>query len=168
MNKIQVMCNTGPIIGLLSIGKLPLLWTLFENVMIPQAVYDEICAESMKHQDEIQTVKEAIRNGNITIYRVNNKEIVDSMYGRLHKGELEVIVGAKERGIKLAVIDDLSARKLADEIMLDTIGIVGLLLAAKRDGIVDEIKPDIDKLRNNGYYISERLYRKVLEKAEEL
>jgi len=34
-----VMCNSSPIIGLSGIGKLDLLWTIFQEVLIPEAVY---------------------------------------------------------------------------------------------------------------------------------
>lgn len=39
---IRVVCNSSPIIGLSKIGKLDLLWTLFDEVMIPEAVFEEI------------------------------------------------------------------------------------------------------------------------------
>lgn len=53
MSKLRVICNTSPIIGLLSINRLSLLWDLFDEIILPKAVYDEICADSLKHQDEI-------------------------------------------------------------------------------------------------------------------
>jgi len=34
---IKVVCDSSPIIGLSKIGKLDLLWTLFDEVMIPEA-----------------------------------------------------------------------------------------------------------------------------------
>ena len=39
---IRVVCNSSPIIALSKIGKLDLLWTLFDEVMIPEAVFEEI------------------------------------------------------------------------------------------------------------------------------
>ena len=39
---IRVVCNSSPIIGLSKIGKLDLLWTLFDEVIIPEAVFEEI------------------------------------------------------------------------------------------------------------------------------
>lgn len=40
-----------------------------------------------------------------------NADTVKALYGRLHFGELEVIVGAKELGIDFAIIDEHAARK---------------------------------------------------------
>lgn len=42
MNKKKFLCNTSPIIGLISIGRLSLLWKLFDEVILPEAVYKRI------------------------------------------------------------------------------------------------------------------------------
>lgn len=93
--------------------------------------------------------------------------MVKAMYGKLHYGELEVIVGAKELDINVAIIDEIAARKIAAEFLIDTIGIMGLLLMAKNRGIIKEIRPDIELLRKNGYRISDRLFEQILRKASE-
>ena len=43
MDKQTVLCNTSPIIGLLSIGRLFLLKELFDEIILPEAVYKELC-----------------------------------------------------------------------------------------------------------------------------
>ena len=168
MNKVRVMCNASPVIGLLAINKLPLLWKLFDEVLIPETVYRELCADSQKHKNEITLIKEAVKLGNLSIYQVKNAEAVKALYGKLHFGELEVIVGAKEEHIKLAVIDEKAARKMASDLLVDTIGILGILLLAKQRGLIDRVKLEVDKLRANGYRISERLYWRILNQASEL
>lgn len=89
------------------------------------------------------------------------------MYGKLHFGELEVIVSAKELGLQSAIIDEKAARKMASEFLIDTIGILGILLLAKQKNLIDCVKPDIDKLRMNGYRIADELYYQLLDKAGE-
>ena len=168
MNKIRVMCNTSPIIGLMTIGRLSLLWELFETVYIPEAVYDELCADSITHKDDISVIKKCIADGKLILCKVENRKMVESLYGRLHFGELEVIIGAKEKDIKLAVIDDLAARKMANDVLLDTVGILGILLLAKSSGLIKTIKEEVDKLRESGYRISDRLYYDTLKRAGEV
>ena len=56
MKKIDIICNTSPIIGLISIDRLYLLWDLFGSIIIPEAVFDELCADSVNHQDEIKWI----------------------------------------------------------------------------------------------------------------
>lgn len=167
MNKKKFLCNTSPIIGLISIGRLSLLWELFDEVILPEAVYKELCADSSTHQDEINEIKECIAKGHLKIYKVKNASIVKSMYGKLHFGELEVIVSAKELGLQSAIIDEKAARKMASEFLIDTIGILGILLLAKQKNLIDCVKPDIDKLRMNGYRIADELYYQLLDKAGE-
>lgn len=168
MGKIRVMCNTSPIIGLVSINRLALLWQLFDEVILPEAVYKELCADSVRHQAEIQEVRECVSSGWLKVYQIKNADMVKALYGKLHYGELEVIVGAKELDISLAIIDERTARKMASEFLVDTIGILGILTLAKQRGIISQIKPDLDCLRANGYRIAERLYRQTLVKNGEV
>lgn len=168
MSKIREICNASPIIGLFAIDKVWILWKLFDEIVMPKAVYEELCMDSVKHQKETEELKRLVSCGKLQICRIQNKELVKTLYGKLHFGELEVIVGAKEQNIKIAIIDEKAARKLAAEFLVDTIGILGILMLAKQKGILLQIKPDLDKLRNRGYHISDGLYRSVLERAGEL
>ena len=127
---IKVMCNTSPIIGLSTIGKLELLWEMFETI-IPEEVYREIIyGEDTKIKGKKELIK-AIEDGKIEIYKVKDQEFINKVYGHLHKGELEVIVGATEIDVKLVVMDERSARKFARDLGLETIGILGILKLAK-------------------------------------
>ena len=65
MKKIDIICNTSPIIGLISIDRLYLLWDLFGSIIIPEAVFNELCADSVNHQDEIKRIKECVNSGKI-------------------------------------------------------------------------------------------------------
>jgi predicted nucleic acid-binding protein len=168
MGKVKVICNTSPIIGLMSINRLYLLWQLFDEIIIPQAVERELCVDSLTHQKEVQQIKQCIEENKFTVYQVQNEEMVKKLYGKLHYGELEVIVGAKECNLPLAIIDERAARKLASNFLIDTIGILGILTLAKKQGLIEHVKPDIDLLRSKGYRISEVLYEKILTENGEL
>lgn len=62
MKKIDIICNTSPIIGLISIDRLYLLWDLFGSIIIPEAVFNELCADFVNHQDEIKRIKECVNS----------------------------------------------------------------------------------------------------------
>jgi len=51
---------------------------------------------------------------------------------------------------------------MAANFLVDTLGILGILSLAKKQGILKNIKSDIDMLRSSGYRISESLYRQIL------
>ncbi len=168
MNKITVMCNTSPIIGLLTIERLDLLPQLFEQIIIPDAVYRELCGDNHEHEHEIKQIQKYINQGIIETYTVKNEGAVKELYGRLHYGELEVIIGAKELQIPLAIIDERAARKVAADFLVDTIGILGILTLAKKQGILKCIKPDVDMLREKGYRIGDELYLQILKQNNEI
>ena len=58
--------------------------------------------------------------------------MVKSMYGKLHFGELEVIVATKELGLHLAIIDEKAAQKMASEFLYDSF--TNLFLIAQKQG----------------------------------
>lgn len=164
---MRVICNTSPLVGLMKIGRLNLLPQLFDEVIIPQAVLDELCADPKRHSSESEQILAMVNRQELHVYTVKNEAAVKLMYGKLHYGELEVIVGAKELGLTVAVIDERAARKTAQAFLIQTLGILGILLLAKERGLVQEIKPDLDHLRASGYRIADPLYEKILRDANE-
>ena len=164
---IKVICNASPIIGLVSIGKLDLLWELFDEVLIPEAVYQEVTAG--KQTQDIALILDAVNNGHINVINIHGKDMANLLYGKLHKGELETIIGAKEdSSINFAIIDEKAARAFAATMLVDTLGLLGILIHAKATGLIDTVRPYIDKLISNGYWVSDELYNQVLSKANEL
>ncbi len=73
----------------------------------------------------------------------------------------------KELKAGLLIIDDYMAREYAKYLDFNVIGTLGIILSAKSNGLVRQVKPIIDKLITNGIYISEKLYLQVLKIAEE-
>lgn len=63
MNNKKILCNTSPIIGLISIGRLSVLRELFGEIILPEAVYRELCAGSSAHQKEIEEIEDYISKG---------------------------------------------------------------------------------------------------------
>ena len=83
-------------------------------------------------------------------------------------GESEAIVLALEEKPNFVLIDDLKARKFAKMYGLQIIGTTGILLEAKKKGLIPEIKPLISELLINGIRISSRIIELTLEAAQEL
>lgn len=160
-----VISNTSPIIALSMIGKLNLLWELFD-VHITMAVYNELTSSNevdIGHKELL----EAIERGNIKLYKVIDEDIVNKLYGHLHKGEIETIIAAKELDITYVVIDERSARNFAKSLLLKPIGVLGVLMRAKELNKIESVKPYLDILIKNGFRISDKLYKKILEEINE-
>ncbi len=167
MLKSKVITNSTPIIGLSIIGKLHLLTALFEEVYVPQAVYEEVVNSDSPRQygrDELSTM---VKERALQLYQVENSHLVKKLYGKLHEGELEVIVGAKELDLKFVVMDEHAARTLAKTFLLQPIGTIGVLIFAKKKGLIQEIKPLLDTLIIHDFYISKRLYQQALAQVAE-
>ena len=159
--------NSIPIRGLSIIKKLNLLWEIFDEVYITDEVYKEIIKDEKIKKIGGRELIEAIENNCIKLYSVKNKMLVEQLYGRLHRGELEVMVAAKELKIKRVIIDDRSARHFAETMLLRTVGLMGVLLLAKEYKKIESVKKYLDILIENGFRVSVRLYNEVLKSSQE-
>ena len=85
----------------------------------------------------------------------------------LGEGESEAISLAVELKFRWIILDDCAARRLAQSLSLSVIGTLGLLLAAKRRGLLSLVRPSLDALVSHGFHIAPALYDRVLEEAGE-
>ncbi|NYB72922.1 DUF3368 domain-containing protein [Sedimentibacter hydroxybenzoicus DSM 7310] len=155
----KIIANSTPIIALNKIGRLDLLKQIYGKIIIPYAVYEEIILDSnLKESNDF--IEES---GFIKIIKIKNEEAKKIFVASLHKGEVEVMILAKEIEADLCIIDDLLARKYARYYKLNITGTIGVILKAKELGIVTIIKPILDELIICGIYIDTKLYNKVLE-----
>lgn len=83
------------------------------------------------------------------------------------KGNLKVIIGAKELDLRFVVMDERAARDLAQMFLLKPIGTLGILLLAKKHNRIEMVKPYLDMLLAHDFYISKKLYQQVLKHANE-
>ncbi|MBM4765131.1 DUF3368 domain-containing protein [Bacillus sp. B15-48] len=163
---MKAICNTSPIIGLSIIGRLELLWELFD-IYIPEEVYNEIVNEGSEQAIGKQELRNAVAKGLVKIHKVQDQDFVAKSYGRLHKGELEVIVGAKEIDASIVIIDEKSARNFAEALMLKPLGLLGILKLAKQKEMINEIKPLIELLVSKKFRISKSIINQLLKEVGE-
>ena len=159
----RVIVNSTPIILLSNINQFELLKQLYETITIPQAVYDEVtaktdsaCQNLKNHFDWIKVEK--IRN-----------PIQKKMYeAKLHDGEVEVMILAQEEPkADLVILDDNSAKKTAKFLELSVTGTLGVLVKAKQLNYIEKVKPLMDALIANGFFVTQNVYSMVLEQAGE-
>jgi uncharacterized protein len=65
------------------------------------------------------------------------------------------------------VIDDAVARRLAEQEGRRVVGLTGLLLHAKQQGLLPELKPVLDEIREAGFYLDDMQYQRLLRQAGE-
>jgi predicted nucleic acid-binding protein len=83
-------------------------------------------------------------------------------------GETAVISLARTASDLRAVVDDDYARRCARVLGVKTLGTCGVILLAKRRGIIPCVKPALDALRSAGLWLSDSLIQTILIEAGEI
>lgn len=91
----------------------------------------------------------------------------DALTPRLQRGEAEAVVLAGEIGGVALVIDDADGRRIAGQRAIPVVGSAGILVLAKRAGLIVEVRPLLDALLGAGLYLDDAIYRLVLSSAGE-
>lgn len=156
----KVIVNSTPIISLADIGQLDLLRQVYDQITIPQAVYNEIITPSVKGQVDENSdwiiVEQIMDTSQKRMYRA-----------KLHAGEVEVMILAQEKNADLVILDDNAAKKTAKYLGLNVTGTLGVLLRAKREGYIEAISPLMDALTRDHFFIDEKVRGMVLKQAGE-
>ncbi|MBR1598376.1 MAG: DUF3368 domain-containing protein [Lachnospiraceae bacterium] len=156
----KVIVNTTPIIALADIGHLDLLRKIYGQIIIPNAVWQEILSEPAK-----TLVKD--NSDWILVHEIHDNTQKKMYRARLHDGEVEVMILAQEEQADLVILDDNAAKKTAKYLGFTVTGTLGVILKAKREGHIDLVKPLIDDLSSTGFFINEQVIQYVLEEAGE-
>ncbi len=77
-----------------------------------------------------------------------------------------IALGREVKGA-LLIIDDALGRRIAKLNGLKITGTAGVLLRAKNKGILAEVKPILERMRESGFFLSDRLMSEILEMAGE-
>ena len=86
---------------------------------------------------------------------------------RLGSGEQAAIAYARAHGSRVAGLDDLQAHLLAEALGPTLAGTLGILLRAKKAGLISTVRPLLDAVMAHGFHVNPELYRDVLEMAGE-
>lgn len=85
----------------------------------------------------------------------------------LGAGESEALALALELHAERVLLDELAGRKLASRLGVPVIGTLGVLLAAKRRGLIPALRESLDQLRHSGFRMDDDLFEAVLRQAGE-
>jgi predicted nucleic acid-binding protein len=147
----NAVSDSACLIALAKIGHLDLLFKSFGTVTIPPAV----------HREFGQNIDPLV------VQSVQNTALVRSLKTQIDEGESEAIALAMEQADVFVVLDDKRARRIVKQLGLKVIGTVGLLLRAKKKGIVSEIKPILDAHQQADFRIHNGLYQVAVRLDEE-
>lgn len=146
MSKI-IIADSSCLIALENINHLNILKELFQEIVITKAIASEF-GNHLPDWITIQNPKSQIR--------------VNELLLTLDLGESEAIVLASENKDSLLIIDEKKGRHLAKSLNITIIGTLKIIILAKQVGILNEIKPVLEKLKTVGFRISKNLELEIL------
>lgn len=165
MSEGPIVCNSGPLIALSMVGQLELLEKLYRRVLIPDAVLREVtgAGEGRIGASEVEKAS--------WLERVHEREDVSPeplLAKELGPGEAAVIATAHRLQAGLVLIDERRARRIAEQAYsLRVKGSAGILVSAKRAGLISAVRPLLDTMSRKGYYLSVRLIARAVQEAGE-
>jgi uncharacterized protein len=162
-----VISDTSPITNLAAIGQLDLLRQIYGTIVIPLAVYREMAAagKTVPGSIEVQTLPWIQTQ---TLGNVQRAIDLQVSHDQIDVGEAEAIVLALELKADVLLMDERRGRALANTYALNVIGLLGVLLQAKRNGMIPAVKPLMDQLIEQAdFRVSPALYNLVLQSASE-
>ncbi len=158
-----VVSDSSPLIHLSQIGRLNLLKEFFGELLIPPAVYREVVVEG-RGRPGSREVEEASW---IRVVEIRNKHLKRVLQLLLDEGEAEAIALALEVNASLVLLDDREARLQAKRLGLRVTGTLGILLRAKKLGLIESLREELSKLKETGFRISKNLEEEILRAAGE-
>lgn len=97
-----------------------------------------------------------------------NLVLLEILFESLDEGEAHAITLATELSAKLVLIDERKGWRAAQSLRLQPVGLLGVLIEAKKSNLIPAVQPLLDELiLVAGFWIGEALYQKVLASVGE-
>ena len=151
-----VVSDTSPINYLLLIGQIDLLPRLFQQVIIPDVVRDE-----MLDPGAPPMLQRWIANPPAWL-RVQSVSETDKTLDALDPGEQAAITLAQALSADILIIDERLGRQMADKLEIPIIGTLGILDASASQGLVD-LADALAQLQRTNFRVSRRVIRALLD-----
>ena len=161
--KIEAVADASFLIGLCLISQWKLLAAVVKRLYVAPAVWEEVVVRG-QGRPGVQELRQA---SFIERRPAKNRKAVEMLRVFLGPGEAEALIVAQEVACSAVFVDDLRARKAAQAAGLRTVGVAGFLLAAKQRGLIQEVRPFLEALQQQGFRLSRALIEAVSREAGE-
>ncbi|WP_262246178.1 DUF3368 domain-containing protein [Parapedobacter soli] len=98
----------------------------------------------------------------VIVKPVTNRKTFHSYLGKVDRGEASALVLADEIHADLLVIDDMKARKFAQKIGFTLKGTLGLLIMARQEGVITELRPYLGRVQRTNFRVAKSLIEQCL------
>ncbi|HEV7402598.1 MAG TPA: DUF3368 domain-containing protein [Chthoniobacteraceae bacterium] len=158
-----IVCNAGPLIALAGVGQIPILRHLFRTVLVASEVRAEV--EAGERTRAGARLFDAAPWLQVAELARPADRLLSSL---LDAGEAATIALALERTAALVLIDEPKARRVARDVYhLAVVGTGRLLVEAKRAFLIGQVGPLIEQMRENGYWMGDKIVEAILREAGE-
>ena len=156
------ICNASPLIFLARGRHLPLLAHFYSSVLLPIPVADELAARGPE-DETVRTLQQTT-----WLQTAPAEHVPDSVASwGLGPGESAVVALALVTPGCEALIDDLAGRRCAASLGVPVRGTLGIVLLAKKRGIVPAARPVLEELIEGGMYLSRHVLDEALRRVGE-
>jgi predicted nucleic acid-binding protein len=146
MSKI-VISNATPIISLCSVHHEHILKELFNHIVIPEAVENELRVLERPGSDFSD-------NSWVEVEAVKNEDLIHLLMKDLDRGESETIALAKQRKADIVIIDEIAGYQIAKHFDLPVVRTLSVLKTAKELGIIEKVAPLLSEMVQKGRWYS--------------
>jgi predicted nucleic acid-binding protein len=157
---VILVADCSALIALATCDALSLLDRLFGDVVVPEAVYREAVVGNKPEAEQLRVYL----NGRVRALDPEHPILVD---GFSDPGETEAMLLYRQLQADYLLIDDRRGRRMARINDIQVIGSLGVLLGAKRAGLIAAVKPYVQRLSESDLYLSDALMSTVVEIAGE-
>jgi uncharacterized protein len=154
----EVIANTSPLQYLYQISRLDFLPRLYQRVIVPETVADEL----RRGGDQGIAVPDVDVLPWVTIASPNQRTL-RAVSEALGPGERAVIALALESPGALVILDDREARQFAETLDVRCTGTLGVVARAKEEGWIAALRPLVDQLVQSGFFLDPTTRAKVLK-----
>jgi predicted nucleic acid-binding protein len=158
----MVVSNTSPLLYLHQIKQLDLLRKLYETIIVPTGVEQELLIGAEKGVD----VPNLLNLSWINIQTIADKTLLPVVID-LGTGEAEVIALGLTYPGSLLILDDQLGRRIAKVNGLIFTGTLGILIKAKQAGYLPEVAPVLIELQKTNMRLTDTLLRLIIAEADE-
>lgn len=159
-----IVVNASPLLALDACSQIGVLRSLYARIVVPDEVDKELSVG--KTQSLLPGGLTAEHRAWIEVLPLSSPPKA-SLTARLDPGEASVIALALELGASLVLIDERSGWREAQSEGLTPVGSVGIILLAKKKGLITEVKPHLYEMRAKGIYLSRRVINDAIVQAKE-
>lgn len=152
-----VVADTSPINYLVLIDAVGVLPELYENIVVPNAVFEELQAAETPEK-----VSDFVKNLPAWFVVKEASVLLDAELSDLDAGEREAITLAEELNADALIIDERAGREEAKKRGIFIIGTLGILNSAAEKGLLD-LPAALDRLRQTSFRASEKLIADLLK-----